>query len=185
VKTLKRAAALVLVAALGALTACDSSDPAPSSAPAASASAEAAGEPATTLTAPAPQRIPTPQPEKISLTAGKATVDGAESDVVRFKDRIVYRFEADGNKPSKVNCAADCLIVWPPLLTDGTPVQLSGVDPKLVGSVTRADGFTQVTLAGWPLYLFKNDQSAADTNGEGVGGNWSVVGPDGKAVVQK
>jgi predicted lipoprotein with Yx(FWY)xxD motif len=171
----KLTAVLAVTLALAGLSACGKSTPPP----AASASQEAVPS------QPAPQEAPTPKAERISLTAGKATVAGAQADVVRFKDRIVYRFEADENRPPKVNCAADCLIVWPPLLTDGSPVQLSGVEEKLVGTVTRADGFVQVTLDGWPLYLFKNDESPADTAGEGVGGNWSVVRPDGKPVVKK
>ncbi|MEV0568544.1 hypothetical protein [Dactylosporangium sp. NPDC050588] len=177
-------AVLALTVALGGLAACGSSGD-QTQAGSATASASAGAEPDSTLSQPAPQQVPPPVREKISLTAGKAAVAGNEADVVRFKERIVYRFEADENRPSKVNCAEDCLIVWPPLLTDGTPVQLSGVDTNLVGTVTRADGFTQVTLDGWPLYLFKNDQSPDDTLGEGVGGNWSVVRPDGKPVVKK
>lgn len=87
--------------------------------------------------------VPTPKPEPIGLTAGKAKVAGTDADVVRFKDRVVYRFEADENKPPKVNCVGDCLVIWPPLLTDGTPVKLAGVNPGLVGSVQRADGLTR------------------------------------------
>jgi predicted lipoprotein with Yx(FWY)xxD motif len=180
-----RTAALLLAAvALGGLTACGASADQPT--PQAAASPSAAVEAGAEATQPAPQQIPTPPaPQTISLTAGTAVVDGKKAEVVRFEDRIVYRFEADDNKPSKVNCDTDCLIIWPPLLTDGSPVQLSGVDEDLVGTVTRADGLTQVTLDGWPLYLFKNDQTADDTLGEGVGGNWSVIRPDGKPVVKK
>ncbi|MFG1661422.1 hypothetical protein ACGFIY_33570 [Micromonospora chersina] len=178
-----RTAALVLVTALGALTACGSSPDQPA-APA-SIRSSTAGDPGPTLAQPAPQQVPTPKPEKISLTAGKADVADTRADVVRYKDQVVYRFEADENRPPKVNCTGDCLIVWPPLLTDGTPVQIDGVDPKLVGTVTRADGLTQVTLNGWPLYLFKNDHTPNDTNGENVGGNWSVIRPDGTPVIKK
>jgi predicted lipoprotein with Yx(FWY)xxD motif len=176
VKTLT--ATLVLVVALGGLTACGSDAP-----PAANPPAAAPSD--VDLTDGAPVVVPTPKPEPVALTAGKATVGGAEADVVRFKDRVVYRFEADENKPPKVNCVGDCLVIWPPLLTDGSPVKLTGVDRSLVGTVKRADGLTQVTLDGWPLYLFKQDQSPADTTGEGVGGNWSVVRPDGKPVIKK
>ncbi len=174
-----RTVALVLVVALGGLAACGEDGK-----PAATPSTEVSVDP-DTLSAPPPQAIPTQQPERISLTAGQAKVGDVEADVVRFKDRVVYRFEADEHRPSKVTCTGDCLIIWPPLLTDGTPVQLSGVDKKLVGTVQRADGLTQVTLDGWPLYLFKQDETAADTKGEGVGGNWSVIRPDGKPVVKK
>jgi predicted lipoprotein with Yx(FWY)xxD motif len=167
-------AVLVLVVALGGLTACGSDPKPPVAAP---SEVDLADGPAVT--------VPTPKSEPIGLTAGKAKVSGAEADVVRFKDRVVYRFEADENTPPKVNCVGDCLVIWPPLLTDGTPVKLTGVDPALVGTVRRADGLTQVTLAGWPLYLYKQDQSPTDTKGEGVGGNWSVVRPDGKPVISK
>jgi predicted lipoprotein with Yx(FWY)xxD motif len=173
-------AALVFVVALGGLTACGS-DAKPAANPPASAAAPADAD----LTDGPAVVVPTPKPEPIGLTAGTAKVGGADADVVLFKDRVVYRFEADENKPPKVNCVGDCLVIWPPLLTDGTPVKLAGVNPALVGSVRRADGFTQVTLDGWPLYLYKQDESPTDTKGEGVGGNWSVVRPDGKPVVKK
>ncbi|MDG6103055.1 hypothetical protein Daura_16235 [Dactylosporangium aurantiacum] len=175
-------AAAVLVVALGGLTACGSGGTPAASPSTAPATAQAAGA---DLADGAAVAVPTPRAEPIALTAGTAKVAGADAAVVRFKDRVVYRFEADENRPPKVNCAGDCLVIWPPLLTDGTPVKLAGVDPALVGSVRRADGFTQVTLDGWPLYLFKQDESPADTKGEGVGGNWSVVRPDGKPVVRK
>ena len=32
------------------------------------------------------------------------------------------------------------------------------------------------------LYYFSGDAAAGDTNGQGVGGIWYVVGPDGSAI---
>ncbi|SBT38790.1 COG4315 family predicted lipoprotein [Micromonospora auratinigra] len=172
---------LLMAATVAGAAGCDSAERDGAAPRTPASAAPTGGDPS----APAPQVVPTPEPEQITLTAGRAVVAGVRSDVVRFKDRIVYRFEGDDHDPSKVNCTADCLIVWPPLLTDGTKIELSGVDPKLVGTVTREDGFTQVTLAGWPLYLFKSDRTADDTLGEGVGGNWSVIRPDGKPAIKK
>ncbi len=43
----------------------------------------------------------------------------------------------------------------------------------------------QVTYNGWPLYWFEKDASAGDALGEGLGGNWSTVTTDGKAVFKK
>jgi hypothetical protein len=63
----------------------------------------------------------------------------------------------------------------------GTP-QLDGVDPSLVGTVTRTDGTKQVTLAGLPLYLFASDSKAGEAKGQAVGGVWWVVGAGGKKV---
>jgi predicted lipoprotein with Yx(FWY)xxD motif len=176
VKTLS--AGLVLAAAIAALTACGAPKTAPPAAPAAPPSASVAP------VAPQPTQA-RPQPTQISLTAGRARVAGVDADVVTYQGRTVYRFEADDNRPSKVNCTSDCLTIWPPLLTDGSAVKLSGVDQALVGSVTRDDGLVQVTLSGWPLYLFHEDQAAGETKGEGVGGNWSVIRPDGKPVIKK
>jgi predicted lipoprotein with Yx(FWY)xxD motif len=62
---------------------------------------------------------------------------------------------------------------------------LEGVDAALVGTITREDGSTQVTLADWPLYRFVDDERPGDVKGENAGGNWSAIGPDGKPLVRK
>ncbi len=49
--------------------------------------------------------------------------------------------------------------------------------------MVRADGSTQVTLNGWPLYRFARDTAPGDTKGEGVGGTWHATGGDGKPAV--
>jgi hypothetical protein len=47
-------------------------------------------------------------------------------------------------------------ILWPALLTQGAPIAGPGVNPRLLGTVTRTDlpglgAVQQVTYAGWPL----------------------------------
>ena len=46
-------------------------------------------------------------------------------------------------------------------------------------SFVRADGTTQVTHNGMPLYYFAGDTKAGDTNGQGVNGVWFVATPAG------
>jgi predicted lipoprotein with Yx(FWY)xxD motif len=46
----------------------------------------------------------------------------------------------------------------------------------------QADGSNQVTYAGKPLYHFAGDAKPGDTNGQGVGKVWFVVGADGELV---
>jgi predicted lipoprotein with Yx(FWY)xxD motif len=130
---------------------------------------------------------PTARPEPIKLAVRRTTVKGVAADIVTINGWTAYRFEADEDKPSKVKCQFDCLVTWPPALTDGSAVEVSGIDRSLVGTVGRADGkgFEQVTLNGWPLYKFKEDKVPTDIKGEGVGGNWSVIKPDGKPVIKK
>ena len=45
-----------------------------------------------------------------------------------------------------------------------------------------ADGTRMVTYNDMPLYYFAKDTKPGDTNGQGVGGFWFVVSPDGKIV---
>jgi predicted lipoprotein with Yx(FWY)xxD motif len=63
--------------------------------------------------------------------------------------------------------------LWPALLTKGAPIAGPGVNPRLLGTVTRTDfdfltggsSVKQVTYAGYPLYRFFLDQAAGDTQG--------------------
>ena len=91
----------------------------------------------------------------------------------------LYRYDKDTAKPPKSNCDAECVAMWPPVLV-GDHTMTSGVDPTLVGSVARADGKKQVTLAGWPLYRYSGDKKAGDLTGQGKGGAWFAVTPEGK-----
>jgi len=92
----------------------------------------------------------------------------------------LYMFTND--EANKSNCAGDCLVKWPPLLTKGEPVLGDGVDASLVGSAALADGTMIVTYNGWPLYYWVNDKAAGDVTGQNVGGVWFVIAPDGNPV---
>ncbi|MEV4810106.1 hypothetical protein [Micromonospora avicenniae] len=96
------------------------------------------------------------------------------------KGMTLYRFDKDKAKPSKSTCNGDCAKTWPPLLIK-SPGQIypSGINPKLVGYVERADGTCQVTIAGWPVYLFSGDTKPGEIKGQGVGGTWFAVNPTG------
>ncbi|NUU20484.1 MAG: hypothetical protein HOV68_03055 [Streptomycetaceae bacterium] len=91
----------------------------------------------------------------------------------------LYRYDKDTAKPPKSNCDAECAKAWPPVLV-GDHTMTSGVDPTQVGSVARPDGRKQVTLAGWPLYRYAGDKKAGDLTGQGKGGTWFAVTPEGK-----
>jgi predicted lipoprotein with Yx(FWY)xxD motif len=112
------------------------------------------------------------------LTAAKVKRMG--ETVQNENGAVLYRFDDDVVKPKvKSNCNADCAKIWPPALTtDGKPT-LDGVDPKVVGTVTRDDGTKQLTIKGWPVYTYIGDKVAATWKGQNVGGKWFVVKPDG------
>ena len=81
--------------------------------------------------------------------------------------------------PPSSNCVDKCAEVWPPALTDGNP-QLQGVSDDKVGTVTRQDGTRQITIGGWPVYRYIGDKKPGQWKGQGVGGTWFVVDPNGK-----
>ncbi|MBV8218238.1 MAG: hypothetical protein JO325_07230 [Solirubrobacterales bacterium] len=73
-------------------------------------------------------------------------------------------------------------ILWPALLTQGAPIAGPGVNPRLLGTVTRTDvaglgTVQQVTYAGWPLYRFFRDEVPGETEGANL--NDPVVTPAG------
>ncbi|MER8184812.1 hypothetical protein [Kitasatospora sp. NPDC094015] len=168
------------VAALVLVTACDSdTDPAGSAAPAASSGAQAGGQAGTqsgTQSGGAAQSPATGGDGKAALqTASSATLGTIVTDGNGY---TLYRFDKDTAKPPMSNCNGGCATTWPPAPATDNP-QLKGVDSKLVGTVTRADGSKQLTLNGWPLYRYAPDTKPGDTKGQGVGGTWFAAAPTG------
>lgn len=101
---------------------------------------------------------------------------GAVTDSEGF---TLYRFDKDTPKPPKSACEGDCATAWPPVAADDVTAG-EGIDAGLLGSVARADGTRQLTLAGWPVYRYAKDAAPGDALGEGVGGTWHALGADGK-----
>jgi predicted lipoprotein with Yx(FWY)xxD motif len=126
----------------------------------------------------------TPAP---AASSGVATVKTASGDLGTFlvdaKGRTLYLWEADTS--SRSTCDGACAEAWPPLTTQGGPKAAGGADASMLGTTRRADGTTEVTYDGHPLYLFAGDQKPGDTTGQGsdgFGAEWYVVKPDGKAI---
>ncbi len=107
-------------------------------------------------------------------------IDSPYGKVVGDGDgRALYAFVPD--MPSTSVCLAECIANWPAF--EGTPTAGTGVDASLFGSVVRSDdGKAQVTYRGWPLYYFDGDGKAGDILGQGLGGKWYVVAPNGEAI---
>ncbi|MFJ4773677.1 SCO0930 family lipoprotein [Streptomyces uncialis] len=113
--------------------------------------------------------------------AGKLGVrtSGALGKVVTDSEgRTLYRFDDDAARPSNSTCDGGCAKMWPPVLARGVRAA-RGMDPSLLGEVTRTDGSHQLTLDGWPLYRFAEDTAPGRAKGHGVGGTWFAAAPDG------
>ena len=101
--------------------------------------------------------------------------------VVNGAGFTLYRFDKDTAHPSRSNCSGECATAWPPVLVaPGGKIFVDGVARSDVGVVKRDDGNLQVTIGGWPVYRFSKDLEPGDTNGQGVGGTWFGVTPDGR-----
>lgn len=91
------------------------------------------------------------------------------SVIVDAQGRTLYRFTAEAQGVPV--CTGACVGTWPPALA----ASASGL-PAHVTTVKRPDGGKlQLTYDGHPLYRYAGDQTTADANGEGVGGQWFVV----------
>ncbi|MGY0060803.1 hypothetical protein ACWY4P_30385 [Streptomyces sp. LZ34] len=119
----------------------------------------------------------------VQLSAGRA---GALNPVVvNGAGFTLYRFDKDTAMPSRSNCEGACATTWPPvLIAPGGKIFVDGVKPSAIGVIKRADGTRQVTINGWPVYRFSKDTKPGDTKGQGVGGTWFGVTPDGRKAGQ-
>ena len=122
-----------------------------------------------------------------AATHTNATVSVATSKLGRIlvdsRGRTLYLFEKD--KRGRSACAGTCATYWPPLLTKGKPTAGSSTKKTLLGITRRADGTTQVTYGGHPLYRFVQDTKGGQTSGQDLqdfGAGWYVVSPTGQKI---
>jgi predicted lipoprotein with Yx(FWY)xxD motif len=97
------------------------------------------------------------------------------------KRLTVYLFEAD--KGGASSCSGECASTWPPV--SGHPQASGQAVSSHLGTITKANGTTQVTYNGHPLYLYASDKDDGDTYGQGLksfGASWYVLTPSGNKV---
>jgi predicted lipoprotein with Yx(FWY)xxD motif len=150
------AAAALMIAACGSSTSSTSS---PAAAPAAT----------TASSAPA-----------ASGTALKTTTIGGVTVLTNAQGFTLYWFAPDTSTTSK--CNGSCATYWPPV--KGPATAGTGVTGKLA-TITRADGSTQATYNGHPLYTYKGDTAPGQASGNNLnlsGGVWHEVTATGTAA---
>jgi predicted lipoprotein with Yx(FWY)xxD motif len=128
-----------------------------------------------------------PSTSNTSNSSGASVVGTKTSSLGTFlvdsKGRTLYLWDADHG--SKSTCSGACAQAWPPLTTTGTPKASGAVKASLLGTTKRADGSSEVTYAGHPLYYFAGDTQPGQTTGQGsngFGAPWWVVTPAGQAI---
>jgi predicted lipoprotein with Yx(FWY)xxD motif len=97
--------------------------------------------------------------------------------LVDAEGRTLYGFTKDTESTSACNDA--CADAWPPI-TGGTTVDGAVTGPTR--TIQRADGSSQLAVGKWPAYLFAGDSGPGDVNGQGSGGVWFALAPDGSLI---
>jgi predicted lipoprotein with Yx(FWY)xxD motif len=106
-----------------------------------------------------------------TVQAGGVTV------LANSRGLTLYWFAPD--TPTKSNCNGSCAAYWPPV--KGPVTAGPGVTGRL-GTIKRADGSTQATYDGHPLYTYIGDSAPGQAHGNSLnlnGGLWHEVTPAG------
>jgi predicted lipoprotein with Yx(FWY)xxD motif len=162
--TSKWLAAAALAGAVLTAGACSSS----------SSSSSPASAPSTPASSSAPSSAPS---SAASATALKTAQIGGATVLTNAKGFTLYSFVPD--TATKSNCNGACASFWPPV--KGPATAGAGVTGKLA-TITRADGSTQATYDGHPLYTYIADTAPGQAKGNGLnlsGGVWHEVPASG------
>ncbi|MFF3289753.1 hypothetical protein [Streptomyces sp. NPDC003023] len=141
-----------------------------------------AGAPAEADPSTGEQPAPTAPPER--APAPSISVRTAETELgtilVDDQGRTLYGFTKD--KPGRADCDADCIAVWPALISAKDVTAQGGADASLLEEVKLGAGAEQAVYGDWPLYYYVGDVTAGDVNGQGLDGEWFVIAADGKLI---
>jgi predicted lipoprotein with Yx(FWY)xxD motif len=123
-------------------------------------------------------------PAKQELRLSSAVNELYGDYVIDADGNSLYLFTNDVRGSNTSVCNGACAVTWPPLTFNPEQETLaiaasSTLNAALLGSFKREDGTTQATYNGWPLHRFSKDVTPGDTNGQGVGGIWFLLKPDG------
>ena len=104
---------------------------------------------------------------------------GGATVLTNSKGFTLYQFALDTS--TKSNCNGACAQNWPPVKGSVTAPGVKGT----FGTIKRADGSTQATFDGHPLYTFAADTSPGQAKGNGLtafGGVWHDDTTSGSAA---
>jgi predicted lipoprotein with Yx(FWY)xxD motif len=121
-----------------------------------------------------------PAGDEAAAKTDAAPVTTSDTDLgtvlVDAEGRTLYGFTKD--TAGAPTCSGGCATAWPAVKVEGD-VLPEGLDPKVFSVVDAVGGGKQLKAGKWPLYRFSGDAAPGETNGQGSGGVWFVVKPDG------
>jgi predicted lipoprotein with Yx(FWY)xxD motif len=118
-----------------------------------------------TSAAHAPSLQDAPLPAEISLVL--------ENGALKLRDDNGYSlYLFDRDPPGSSLCEGPCASEWPPVAAPQDAHQIGDWTP-----VHRTDGTMQWAYKGKPVYTYRGDTGAGQTNGAGKGGVWRLLAP--------
>jgi predicted lipoprotein with Yx(FWY)xxD motif/cytochrome c5 len=120
----------------------------------------------------------------------QATVELAENakygqHLVDAEGSSLYVYLEDEQGGGTSACRDACLRNWPPLTVEGEPVAGEGVDAELLGTLSRENGSTQLTVNGWPVYEYLRDTEPGQARGAGLGNVFYLISPEGEPLTEE
>jgi predicted lipoprotein with Yx(FWY)xxD motif len=125
-------------------------------------------------------QAPSPNTQQTTQTSSATVVIALNATLgnylVAANGMTLYKFNND--KIGVSNCAGQCAVLWPPYLLAANATLKAGAGISgTLGTITRADGTSQITYNGTPLYYWSKDVKPGDTTGQNFNGLWFVVNP--------
>jgi predicted lipoprotein with Yx(FWY)xxD motif len=130
-------------------------------------------------------------PSSVMTVALKTETTQAGTVLANSHGLTLYYYSADKRGSGTSVCTGGCATAWPPL---AAPVKApAGVRlPGPLGVISRPGGVRQVTINGFPVYLYAGDKAPGQDAGNGMAGSWHVikihataVGATGRAAALK
>ncbi len=113
-------------------------------------------------------------------------ITGIGTVLVSSSGMTIYTPKTPAEVNGNIKCTGSCLSFWFPVTTSSAHLSSGGLPGKL-GTVHLADGMTQLTYNGRPLYTFRLDTAAGQAHGNnytdsfnGTTFTWQVVTASGK-----
>ena len=113
-------------------------------------------------------------PSSVMTAALKTETTRAGRVLASSRGLTLYYYGEDKRGSGKSVCTGGCATAWPPL---AAPVKApAGVHlPGPLGMITRPGGVRQVTINGFPVYLYAGDKAPGQDTGNGVEGSWHII----------
>ena len=112
--------------------------------------------------------------QTVGYIVGSRRSDTLGEYLTDARGNTLYIFADDGKLQS--NCKRDCVKTWPSFSYNGKNLA-SSTDTlsHRMNVFKKSDGTWQYAYGEKPVYYYVGDKAPGDTNGNNIGGKWSII----------